>query len=147
MRLMSSIKPLALALCAGLMLSAFAAPAMAQGGGGGGGGRGPGGGGGGGGMFGGGGGMFGNAMGAPVSKNDIEKMAKTLKLSADQQTAAQALLDGYLVGYQKKSDDMAPRCARWVRTRISPRCGPRCRSSASIAPRARSSSSPTSRAC
>jgi hypothetical protein len=58
-------------------------------------------------MFGGGGGgMFGNAMSAPVSKGDIEKMAKTLNLSTDQQTAAQSLLDGYLAGYQKKADDL-----------------------------------------
>lgn len=97
MRLVKSLKPLALILTAGLMLSVFAAPAMAQGG------RGPGGGG----MFGGGGGMFGgNAMGAPVSKADIEKMAKTLGLSAEQQTAAQTMLDGYLAGFQKKADEM-----------------------------------------
>lgn len=109
MRLVTSIKPLALVLSAGLMLSAFAAPAFAQGGG-----RGQGGGGGGGGGGGPGGGMFGGmgmmgGMGggttAPVSKGDIDKMAKFLKLSADQQTAANALLDGYLAEFNKKADE------------------------------------------
>ncbi|HYD00409.1 MAG TPA: hypothetical protein VEB22_04215, partial [Phycisphaerales bacterium] len=95
MRLVTSLKPLALALAAGLMLSAFAAPAFAQGG------RGGGGGGMGGGMFGG----MGGGTSAPVSKGDIDKMAKSLKLTADQQAAANALLDGHLAAFNKKAEE------------------------------------------
>lgn len=103
MKMLNSLKPLAIVLTAGLMLSVFAAPAMAQGGGGGGGGRG-GMGGGGGGMFG--GGQFGgNVTGAPVSKADIEKMTKFLGLSDDQQKNANLMLEGYLAGYNKKADE------------------------------------------
>ncbi|HZW06114.1 MAG TPA: hypothetical protein VFF65_03240 [Phycisphaerales bacterium] len=99
MRLVTSLKPLALALAAGLMLSVFAAPTFAQGGRGG-----PGGGGGmgmGGGMFGG----MGGGTNAPVSKGDIDKMAKSLKLTAEQQAAASALLDGHLAAFNKKAEE------------------------------------------
>ncbi len=100
MRLIASIKPFALVVAAGLMVSAFAVPALAQGGGGGGGRGGPGGG-----MFGGMGGAMGAATTAPIGKADIEKMAKFLNLTADQQTAANALLEGQMAEFNKKAEE------------------------------------------
>lgn len=56
------------------------------------------------GMMGGFGGMMGG-QGAPVSKEDITKIAKMINLTGDQQTAAQALLDGHLATYTQKADE------------------------------------------
>lgn len=83
---------LGLVLAAGLAAS----PAVAQ----------PGGGGGGGGMrmmMGGGGGMFGS--GAPLSTDEIARIAKVVGFNAEQGEAAKALMEGYLPEYQKKADE------------------------------------------
>lgn len=79
----------------GLVLAAglAASPALAQPGGGGGGMR----------VMMGGGGMFGNS--APLSTEEIARIAKVVGFNAEQADAAKALMEGYLPEYQKKADE------------------------------------------
>lgn len=48
---------------------------------------------------------MGAATTAPIGKADIEKMTKFLNLTADQQTAAHALLEGQMAEFNKKADE------------------------------------------